>query len=708
MARTPLIRSLLTVTASLTAITLLALPSGCTSLGLGSISSMMKPKTKFINEVGNDDQFRTDEQLDVYEPPMIGDHTNVSGTNVVVLEGIGLITGLPNTGGDHPASYERTRLLEDMRRRGVPNPNAILQSPSTALVIVRAYQPVLAKKGDQFDVEVKLPPGSEARSLNGGWLMECDLVEKMMVSDEKVLEGKTVARAQGPILVGLDAPGVNPNDGQLHPELVVGKIVGGATNIKDRDMSLFLNSDFRIGRNSERIAERIGTRFYDYNEHGHRVPLAEAKTDKKIVLNIHKSYKEDYGRYWRVIQNIAFKETEVEQRVRMERLKEDLHNPDKAEHACIQLEAIGEKTKSILYEGLKAPTLECRFYAAISLAYLGDTKGVDVLYEAAKDEPAFRVYALAAMAVTKDAEAMLALRRLLDEPSKETRFGAFRAMTVIDERDPFIRGEQMNDQFKLHVLDTKGEPMVHLTTILKPEVVLFGAEQKLITPVAIRAGKDILISGGASEQVITISRHHVGEQSQTRKVSTRLDDVIRTVIELGATFPDVALMLAQADRQHNLEARIGIDELPLAGRLYERPKQSGPFIDSNNISPTRAVGHLHNTPNMFQKGVLDENSTKPLASEPLLGINSDRSEKEKEEEEDQTPGFAKKSFLQGVSTKPKFEERPVDDEKSESKESKSSKSSSSSSSTTWGKARSILTGTSGPPSQSEPTSDSSK
>ncbi len=678
MARTSLFHTLLSAVLSASALVLMALPTGCTSLGLGSISSLMKPKVKFVNEVGDEDEFRTDEELDVYQPPMIGDHANVTGTNVVLLEGIGLVTGLRNTGGDHAASYERTRLLDDMRRRSVPNPNGVLQSPTTALVIVRAYQPVLAEKGEKFDVEIKLPPGSEARDLNGGWLMECDLVEKMMVSEQNIREGHCAAKAEGPILVGLSNPGVNINDGQLHPELRVGKIVGGATNILERDMSLFLNSDFRIGRNSQRIADRIGMRFYSYDQYGHRVPLAEPKTDKKIVLKIHKSYKEDYGRYWRVIQNIAFKETEVEQRVRMERLQNDLSNPDKAEQACIQLEAIGEKTIPILYKGLKAPSLECRFYAAVSLAYLGDSKGIETLYEAAKDVPAFRVYALMAMAVTKDPEAMIALRRLLDEPSVETRFGAFRAMTVIDDRDPFIRGDMMNGQFRLHVLDTKGEPLVHLTTSQKAEVVLFGADQKLITPVAIRAGRDILVTGGASEEIVTVSCHRIGEPSQTKKVSTRLEDIIRTVIEFGATFPDVALMLAQADRQHNLEARIAIDELPLAGRIYQRPKQNTPFAELDKVRDSKKQGHIHMTPKAFQNGVLTDDSLKPQINEQILELDPS---KKTDEDEEEDPDFIKnKSIFPGMG-RAKFESRG-------SQEKKDGESG-------WSSARSILTGTSG-------------
>ena len=73
--------------------------------------------------------------------------------NPLVLEGVGLVTGLRSTGGDQPPSNQRRMILEDMRRRRVATPNAILQSSSTAVVNVRVYVPPLAEKFESISVQ---------------------------------------------------------------------------------------------------------------------------------------------------------------------------------------------------------------------------------------------------------------------------------------------------------------------------------------------------------------------------------------------------------------------------------------------------------------------------------------------------------------------------------------------------------------------------
>ena len=55
-----------------------------------------------------------------------------------------------------------------------------------------------------------------------------------------------------------------------------------------------------------------------------------------------------------------------------------------------------------------------QFYAAEALAYLDETSAVGVLAEVARDEPAFRVNALAALSAMDDATAYDALRSLLE------------------------------------------------------------------------------------------------------------------------------------------------------------------------------------------------------------------------------------------------------------------------------------------------------
>lgn len=525
------------------------------------------------------------------ETPLIGEFTTTAGLNLITLQGVGLVVGLDGTGGDPPVSVYRTTLLNDMRRRGIPNPNQILADPSTAMVVVRAYLPPLVRKGDTFDLKVWLPPNSNATSLRGGHLLETHLAEHALVPGQGYMKGHIFAKAEGPILVSHSVDDEGKNAALVRR----GAILAGGRSLKERDLSMFLKSGFRSIRNSKRIADRIALRFFDYNESGIRRPLAEAKTDQKIELKLHPTYRENYPRYLQVIRNIAFRETEVAQRVRMQHLATDLLNPIRAERAALQLEAIGQSAIPMLKDGLKSPLLECRLHAGVALAYLGDDSGVPALEEAARAEPAFRIYAMAALAAVDTGETHMALRRLMSESSPETRYGAFRALTVLDQYDPFIRGDNMNDQFTLHVVDTEGDPMVHVTRRRKAEIVLFGRDQELRTPVVLRAGKDIIVRSTTGSDRIVVSRFEIGKPDQRREVSRRLEDVIRVVAEFGGSYPDVVELLMDADSQHNLPGVLGIDELPQAGRVYYRPVPN----QETGVSKSTRVGIDKLMPNLF-------------------------------------------------------------------------------------------------------------
>jgi hypothetical protein len=105
--------------------------------------SSLKPRSQSpdADDTEIDNEFQTRVRT-----PMIGDYTTFAGLNLISLEGVGLVTGLDNTGGDPPPSMYRTELIEAMKKRGVNNPNMVLRSPTTALVVVRAYLPPLVRK----------------------------------------------------------------------------------------------------------------------------------------------------------------------------------------------------------------------------------------------------------------------------------------------------------------------------------------------------------------------------------------------------------------------------------------------------------------------------------------------------------------------------------------------------------------------------------
>ena len=204
------------------------------------------------------------------------------------------------------------------------------------------------------------------------------------------------------------------------------------------------------------------------------------------------------------------------------------------------------------------------------------------------------------MACLDDPEVHVKLRDLMDVESAETRYGAFRALTTLDKNDPFVRGEPLNNQFRLHTLKTDGPPMVHITNCKKAEVVLFGRDQELKTPIFARAGNNIIVSGSPGADHLTVTRFEVGHEDQRKKCSTQVQEVIRAMTELGATFPDVNQFLVEADHQQNLPGRLEIDALPRAGRSYEPPDQLiAGKVRGKHKNP---VGNSENGPNMFAVG----------------------------------------------------------------------------------------------------------
>ncbi len=108
---------------------------------------------------------------------LVGEVARPFGHTHVQVESVAMVTGLDGTGEDPAPSPQRTALLHELQTIGVQNPNQLLASPSTALVLVRGFLPPGVQKGDKFDLEVQVPSRSETTSLRGGWLMETRLTE---------------------------------------------------------------------------------------------------------------------------------------------------------------------------------------------------------------------------------------------------------------------------------------------------------------------------------------------------------------------------------------------------------------------------------------------------------------------------------------------------------------------------------------------------
>jgi flagellar basal body P-ring protein FlgI len=505
------------------------------------------------------------------------------------VETVGLVSGLHGTGSDPKPSPNRSNLIAQMQARGVNSPNSLLASGNVSLVLVRGVLRPGIQKGDRFDLEVRVPSDSETTSLRGGWLMEVDMKENALLADNQLHDGRSWGRGEGAVLVDPAA------DAKKDRVLTCrGQVLSGGVCQKSRTLGLVLKTEKRSAFNAARIETVVNRRFHTFQK-GVKTGVAKARTDQYLELAVHPRYKDNTERYVQVVRAIALRETETEQIERLALLEKQLLDPISASRAALQLEAIGPKGADVLRRALKGGDRETRFYAAEALAYLDESGAAETLAATARDLPAFRVYALAALSASADFNAHEQLQELLDVPSAETRYGAFRSLWAMNARDPLVMGEALGGQFSYHVLNTSGPPMIHVTKSRRPEVVLFGQDQRIGTPLAVNAGNQIMITSTQPGE-ISVSKFAVNQPDQKRFVSNRLDEVIRAIVELGGTYPDVVQFLQEAKVAGVLQTRFEVEALPEAGRSYDRTAQdsgdSSEEADEADDRPTSPMPDL--------------------------------------------------------------------------------------------------------------------
>lgn len=547
---------------------------------------------------------------------LVREMTAPYGGHPTQVDTVALVGGLGATGSDPPPNAYRTLLLTEMQRREVEDPSVVLKSPSTVLAIVKAQLPAGIQKGETFDVEVFIPHDDlESTSLRDGVMYEARLAEHKVLGG-RFHEGNVVAVAKGPVLVDPLA------DPQSEPaKLRRGLILGGGKALESRPLGLMIRPEYKDARLSQRMGAAINRRFY-LSRRGIKEGVAKPKTDSYIELVMHPRYANNLNRYMDVVRSIAVSETQVERPIRLQYLKRQLMNPMTAAKAAVQLEAIGIAAKDELKSGMNSTNPEVRFYSAEALAYLDDPAAAQPLAMAARSERAFRALALTALGAMDEPAARDELIGLLNDDSAETRYGAFRAIWAMNRRDPLVRGEILGGKFSYHHILSDGPVMIHMTRSFRPEIVMFGPDQPLKTPLMLKAGKYIHVNSTDSGS-ITVTRFTPGQADQQKQVPATLDHVIRAIVDLGGSYSDVVQAIAVAKRQELFDCRLEIDAVPKRGRVYTRDDtelaQLGQDLDTTSTlsqlgSPPRSDG---NDPEDAPNEPPAEKSSKKVGGWPL-------------------------------------------------------------------------------------------
>lgn len=549
----------------------------------------------------------------------IGDITDIGNYKPLVIQGVGLVTGLRGTGGNPPPGELRQVLEKDLRQKNVKNVKQVLESRDTAMVIVQAVIPPGVRKGDLIDVRVTLPPHSRATSLRGGYLENCLLhnyeakksINPKYRGRNSLLQGHTLGRAHGPVLVGLNAANGKSSD------VRTGRVWDGGVTFIDRPYFFVLKKNREAARFSYAVAKRLNSMYQDdaykqqaamrfkrllalgevtkrMNEQFKKSLLTTsdiAKPNKNyfIYVNVPWEYRLNHKRFLLVTRHIPLVETADTRQPYRQRLKSMLFKPEQTVRAAVRLEALGKESVPVLQDGLKNKNPLVRFSCAEALAYLGSSDGIEELARLTIHRD-LRAFCLTALASLDQPFSQEKLTDLLSSPNIQTRYGAFRALQLLGSDDPRIKGELLKNTFWLHRVAENAEPAVHYSLHRRAEVVLFGKDAYLRPPFRIRAGKEYNLTAAADDRRCTITRYdYQHDRVVPKQCSLKLDDVMRTLAELGASYPDVVDLLREVHDRHCLNCGVALNAMPQAMDVQELAKKGR---DPNFLKDPEAIEAL--------------------------------------------------------------------------------------------------------------------
>ena len=309
----------------------------------------------------------------------------LQGLQPIRVVGYGLVVGLGENGSSECPPDIRGRLVQEMRKRhhlgsesrGLRelHPNELLEDSDTAVVRVSADIPGGALRMTAMDAAVTALPGTQTRSLRGGYLWRCDLKRFRADGATTVVQGKTLAGAEGPVFIrAFDDEGelladVNPR---------VGSLLGTARVKVNREIRLEIREP--SFQTATLVARKINERFPESRK------VADATNPGMVKLNIPREYRGRESEFLALLMHVYLRESPgfVEERTR--ELGEEVLDPD-APHDDIGLawEAIGKGTLLEVRKLYGDRRAYVNFYSARTGLRMNDVDAVLVMRRHAYD-----------------------------------------------------------------------------------------------------------------------------------------------------------------------------------------------------------------------------------------------------------------------------------------------------------------------------------
>ncbi len=531
----------------------------------------------------------------------VGTKTVISNTEPITVTAVGLVLGLKGTGSSPPPDGYR-EAMEKVLKRLQRNPKEVLDDPnkSTSLVLVSGTIPAGARTGEKFDVTVILPAGSKTTSLGHGELFPCDLHNTELAANARraltaadiptgkvplaggnaVLVGNRMAVADGPLVVGTLVPEGGEKDARPttdNPAGRVAKVWGGMTNHLDRPYHFLLNGEGPQPRLAQTISARLNSVFHGTGDKTGKVAEAVVNGRPMVSVFVPPAYRLNHQRFIQVARLVPLVAPSPADpgRKAMER---ELLAPETAIIAAMKLEALGTDGVSSLRIGLEdkdphSPWV--RFAAAQSLCYLGkaDPTAAAVLAECAEKHPALRTHALVALASQDDAHCLDHLAELMKRKGDPAlRYGAFHALRLANEKHEAVRGREMGRSYWLHQVAGDSEPMVHLTTDRRNEIVLFGSVWPVSGGFAFPLGTEFTVTRKEGEESVVVSRLTTKDGEPTAvsgKYRADLAVILKGLAEMGGGYSEAIEFIRRVHAAEGFACKLSVDASPAGLSVHQ-------------------------------------------------------------------------------------------------------------------------------------------
>jgi flagellar basal body P-ring protein FlgI len=450
------------------------------------------------------------------------------GMRQLRVRGYGLVVGLGEKGSSECPDPIRDQLQKYLARAerdvgrhedlGTLSIDTLIADRDTAVVEVIGDVPAGLAKGERFDVRVRALPGTQTSGLAGGWLYTCDL--RLYRPDERgrVLEGKVIAHAAGPIFVN---PFIGSEEGD-EPASRSGLVLGGGINLEDRRLRLVLTTpSYSMAR---RVERRINNRF------GSTPRVAEALSAGVVELHVPPAHR-GREKYFAALVSHTFlydSPAFLDRRARdlLEELQQSGAPYDDIVMAC---QGLGRTVLPGLRDLYVHRSRTVRFQAARAGLRLGDDLAINVVAEhARKSADPWREQAIRELGMSGKPAAGPPLRPLLDDPDQRIRIATYLALREL--RDEAVETIVLGPRnVVLDLVDSAGPHLVYARRSIEPRLALFGRNMQCQPPIYY-ALRDFLVTvsaeAGADKLILTRRTPYRRLVSDPISISLRVADLV--------------------------------------------------------------------------------------------------------------------------------------------------------------------------------------